>query len=82
MSGNQGNWGRRRLCSPCYYDTSITALNTVGDSIRQLQAILDEEQRTMTTLRGERNEVQNRAKIWEQDSMVLRADHCRLQDSF
>jgi hypothetical protein len=36
----------------------------------------------VTTLRAERDEVQNRARIWERDLMILRKDHRRLQASF
>jgi hypothetical protein len=78
MSGNRGNRGRERPRSPCYCDTSITALNATEDSIRQLQTSLDEDQRTVTTLRAERDEAQNRARIWERDLMILREDHHRL----
>jgi hypothetical protein len=63
MSGNRVDRGRRRPQSPCYCDTSITTLNAAKDTIRQLQAALDEEQRTMATLRWERDEAQNSARI-------------------
>jgi hypothetical protein len=82
MSGNRGNRGRKRPHSPCYCDTSITALNATEDSIRQLTIALSEEQRTVTTLRVERDEAQNKARISERDLMVLCKDHRRLQASF
>jgi hypothetical protein len=82
MSGNRRNRGRRRACSPYYYDTSITTMNAAKDSIRKMQAALDEEWRTVTTLHGERDEAQNRARIWERDLMILCKDHRRLQASF
>ena len=47
-----------------------------------MQVALDEEQRTTTTLCVERDEVQNRAKIWEQDLMVPCVDYHHFQDSF
>jgi hypothetical protein len=61
MSRNQANWGRRRTRLPSYSDTSITELNAAEDTIQQLQAALNEEQRTVATLRRERDEAQNSA---------------------
>jgi hypothetical protein len=82
MSGNRGNRGRRRPRSPCYCDTAIAALNAAKDSIWQLEAALEEEQRTVATLRRERDEAQNNTKIWERDLLVLRGDHRLLQASY
>jgi FtsZ-binding cell division protein ZapB len=82
MSRNRGNQGRRRARSPCYCDNSITTLNAAEDTIRQLQAAVDEEQRTVTTLRRERDEAQSSTRIWERDLLVLQGDHRRLQDLF
>jgi hypothetical protein len=78
MSGNRGNRGRQRPRSPYYCDTTIIALNATEDSIRQLEAALEEEQRTVATLHRERDEAQNSARIWERDLLVLRKDHCLL----
>jgi hypothetical protein len=36
----------------------------------------------VTTLHVERDDSQNRARIWERDLMILRKDHRRLQASF
>jgi hypothetical protein len=83
MSGNRGgNWGRWRPCSPYYCNTSVAALNVAEDTIRQMQAALDKEQRINNALRRERDEAQNNARIWERDLSVLRVDHRRLQASF
>jgi hypothetical protein len=71
MSGSRGNWGRRRPHSPCYCDTLITALNATEDTIRQLQAALDKEQRTILTLCWENDEAQNSVRIWECDILTL-----------
>jgi hypothetical protein len=58
------------------------AFNAAKDSIRQLQAVLEEEQRTVATLHQKRNEAQNNARIWEKDLLILRIDHHHLQASF
>jgi hypothetical protein len=79
---NRGNRGRWRPRSPSYCETSVVALNAAEDSIRQLQAALDEEQRTSATLHHERDDAQNSVRIWERDLLVLRGDHCKLQDNF
>jgi hypothetical protein len=57
-----------------YCDTAITALNAIEDYIRQLQAALNEEQRTVTTLHQERDEAHDSARIWERDLLVLCRD--------
>jgi hypothetical protein len=75
MSWNRGNRGRQRPRSPCYSDTAITALNAAEDSIRQLEAALEEEQRTVATLHQEKDEAQNSARIWKWDLLVLRGYH-------
>jgi predicted nuclease with TOPRIM domain len=36
----------------------------------------------VTTLHGERDEAQNRARIWERDLVILHKDHRRLPASF
>ena len=48
--------GKKRPRSPYYCKTLIVALNAVEDSIQQLQAALDKEQRTLTTLRREKDD--------------------------
>jgi hypothetical protein len=73
---------KTRACFPCYCDTLITALNTPENSIWQLQATLNEEQRMVATLHWKKDEAQNITKIWKQDLLILCEDHCLLQASF
>jgi hypothetical protein len=56
-------------------------LNETEDTICQLQAALDEEQRMVATLHREKDEVQISAQIWERDLLTLCGDHCHLQAS-